>query len=281
MAYIDAHCHVEYLLERERLGSSSWAGYLARHRMPAGFRGAITSFCDPAAFSASLGAMPELLREPTALWAALGLHPHSARHYDDAFEARLRAALAAHAGRAVAVGEIGLDAGPHAQSPLQTQAQAFARQTRLATRELFLPVVVHSRRAPAETAAVLREAAPADARVHMHGFSDGAADARALLADFPNLCVGFTGSVAGRAEHDPKVAGAVAAVPLDRILLETDAPYMPINAAAGGRNRRGRNSSPADILLIAEAIARIKGVSADAVLAAAFANTLRLYRIEV
>jgi TatD DNase family protein len=268
---VDTHCHCDYLLERTR--SATWRQFLAKHPMPRNYRGCITTFCDPAALSPSLSTFADLLASD-GVFGCFGMHPHNAKYYTDAAEARI-VELCRSTPRVVAFGEIGLDMGPRMASDAATQRSVFQRQLRKAG-ELGLPVVVHSRDAPRETLADLKanSAAGRDAKVDLHCFGDDAAHARAFLVDFACGCVGITAAVGYANSHMADVAKEV---PLDRILLETDAPYMPASGSGGGRGM----STPAIIPKIAEVIARLKGITPDAVLEQTFANAKVFFSLPI
>ena len=152
----------------------------------------------------------------------------------------------------------------------EMQARAFVDQMALA-KELGAPIVVHTREAEEDTLRLMREHLPRDHRIHVHCFTSSARLARELLAHFPNLCLGFTGVVTFK--NAPEVREVVAATPLDRILLETDGPYM------APAPRRGEVAHPGHVPLIAVKIAEIKGVSAAEVFVAAREATRRVYGI--
>ena len=152
----------------------------------------------------------------------------------------------------------------------EMQARAFVDQMALA-KELGAPIVVHTRCAEEDTLRLMREHLPRDHRIHVHCFTSSAWLARELLATFPNLCLGFTGVVTFK--NAPEVREVVAATPLNRILLETDGPYM------APAPRRGEVAHPGHVPLIAVKIAEIKGVSAAEVFVAAREATRRVYGI--
>jgi TatD DNase family protein len=148
----------------------------------ANFEGCIAVFCDASAMSPSLAIWPEFLKDKR-VWAAFGLHPHSAQYYTDALEARIIDALAHD--KAVAWGECGLDfAKMHSEK--QVQMDVFARQIKTAV-SIGKPIMVHSRKAAQETYDLLFEHAPKDHPIHLHCFGDGVDDANKFLAHFTRL----------------------------------------------------------------------------------------------
>ncbi len=207
--------------------------------------------------ASSRAAVAQARRDPR-FRAAVGIHPHDADSLADA-QGRLTAGgeellagLRELAGRpeVVAIGEIGLD---HYRdlSPRPAQRTAFAAQLALA-RELDLPVVLHIRDAYPEALALLRqEGLPAPGGV-MHSFAGDAAVARQGLA--LGLHLGIGGPVTYRNSRLPAV---VAEVPVERLLLETDAPWLPPVP------HRGKRNEPAFLAQTAARVADIKGVTVE------------------
>ncbi|HVF68709.1 MAG TPA: TatD family hydrolase [Pyrinomonadaceae bacterium] len=185
------------------------------------------------------------------VYAAAGVHPHDARLYDDAAEKRLLEVLRGSE-RVVALGEIGLDYH-YDNSPRETQREVFARQLRLAA-ELGLPVIIHSREADEETVEILRdEYAGAPRGGVMHCFGGGMRMAEDVLA--LGFFVSFAGNVTfKKADALREVARAV---PPERLLVETDCPYLsPVPF-------RGRRNEPAHVVETARFLAELRGVAAE------------------
>lgn len=165
------------------------------------------------------------------IWATAGLHPHEASSWDDAARAELRAALGSP--RVVAVGEIGFDLH-YNKSPKDAQEGAFREQISIA-REAKRPIVIHTRNAVSETLAVLREEGARDLGGVLHCFTEDASAAKALL-DL-GLYVSFSGIATF--PRATAIQDAARIVPADRILVETDAPFLaPVP-------HRGRRNEPA------------------------------------
>lgn len=185
------------------------------------------------------------------VWAAVGVHPHDARLYDEEAE-RLLLSLVKRSRRVVAWGEIGLDYH-YDHSPRDVQREVFARQLKVA-REAGLPVVIHSREADEETVEILRaESSGGTLRGVMHCFGGG----RRMAEDVLEL--GFMISFAGNVTF--KKADALRevalSVPPDRLLVETDCPYLtPVPF-------RGRRNEPARVVETAKFLAELRGASAE------------------
>jgi TatD DNase family protein len=194
-----------------------------------------------------------------------GVHPHEAKLADDAVYLELR--KWADAGRIVAVGEIGLDFH-YDHSPRDVQREVFRRQIRLA-RDCGLPVIIHTREADDETAMILEEEKAGETGGVIHCFTGTAELAdRALALGF---YISFSGIVTfPRAQNIQEVA---ARMPLDRLLIETDAPFLaPIP-------HRGKRNEPAFVVEVARKVASLRGTTPEAIGAAALANFKRLFRL--
>jgi len=210
----------------------------------------------------SVGTRPDSWRETLAIaerhdavFAALGIHPHEADGEVDA----LRDALA-HP-RAVAVGETGLDYFRD-YAPRDTQRQLFDAQLALAT-ELGKPVVIHTRAADADTLAGL---AGFDGTVVLHCFSSAPLLAPALERGW---YVSFAGNVTYKNAHDLRAAAY--AVPAERLLVETDSPYLaPVP-------RRGRPNEPANVIHTVAVLAHARGENGEELAAQIDANAARCF----
>ena len=189
--------------------------------------------------------------ESLGLPVAAGVHPHDARLASETLFQEI--AGWARERRLAALGEIGLDFH-YDHSPRPVQQEVFRRQVRLA-RELRLPVIVHTREADAETAQILEEEGAGEVGGILHCFTGGAELARRVLE--LGFLISFSGIVAfPRAEAIQEVA---ATVPLDRLLVETDAPFL------APPPHRGKRNEPAFVAEVARKIAQLRGVSEEAI----------------
>ena len=199
--------------------------------------------------------------------ASAGVHPHEAKLANDAVYDELRGL--ARERRIVAIGEIGLDFH-YDHSPRDVQREAFRRQVRLA-REVGLPVIVHTRDADDETAAFLEGEGASEVGGVIHCFTGGADLARRALA--LGFFISFSGIVAfPRAEGIQEVARNV---PLDRLLVETDAPFL------APPPHRGKRNEPAFVVEVAGKVAALRGTPPEAIAAASSANFGRFLRRNV
>lgn len=242
----DSHCH----LADEAFGDDLDA-VVGRARR-AGLRGALCIL--------DLANSEEAVRADrvSAAWPevafAVGVHPHQAGAFAeclDAVEPRLRSAVAARAG-VCAVGEVGLDYH-YDFAPRELQREVFRRQVR-AARDLGRPVVIHTREADEDTFAVLEDEGPPAGGV-FHCFTGDASTARRAVG------LGFHVSFSGIATFKgaASVRAAAAVVPWDRLLVETDAPYLaPVP-------HRGRRNEPAWVTRVIDVVADVRGTTADEV----------------
>lgn len=201
------------------------------------------------------------------VYCAAGVHPYHAAHVTPPMLDELRAML--HSGGAVALGEIGLDYYKYNQTPRDVQYAAFRVQLELAA-ELDLPVVIHNRDANDDLARVLDEYHPKLPGGVMHCFAGDAAFAqRCLTWDF---FISFAGNVTF-----PKAGAlrdAAKAVPLDRLLVETDSPYLAPQPV------RGKRCEPAYVVHTAETLAQLKGVPPDEFSQQTTENARKLFRMD-
>ena len=198
------------------------------------------------------------------VYAAVGYHPENCGPYVPEDLDTLRA-LARHP-KAVAIGEIGLDYYWAENPPRAFQRQVFRAQLQLAE-ELDLPVIVHDREAHGDSLAIIREF-PA-VRGVFHCFSGSAEMARELVK--LGWMVSFTGVLTYK--NARKALEAAAAVPLDRLMIETDSPYM-----APVPNRGKRNDSR-NVAFICEKLAEVKGISPEECARITWENGKRFFRI--
>lgn len=202
----------------------------------------------------------QLVGADARLSASAGVHPHVATTWDRDTAAWMRERLADP--RVVAAGEMGLDYH-YDHSPRQVQGDVFAEQLELAA-AAGKPAIIHAREADDDVAAVIT-AHPAT-RVVLHSFSSGLALLRAALA--LDCYVSFSGMITFRSWT---LDDAIRETPHDRILVETDAPYL------APAPHRGRRNEPALVSRVAERVAGVLGLPVDEVAALTTANASRLF----
>jgi TatD DNase family protein len=204
----------------------------------------------------------DLAREHDFIRASVGLHPHGASHMDDELLSTLGELASEEV--VVAVGETGLDYFRDL-SPREDQRQAFRLQIRLA-RRLELPLIVHNRDALEDVLTIMDDEGASDVGGVMHCFPGDESYAAEVVER--GFHIGIGGPVTYSGKRLPSVA---AAVPLNRLLLETDAPWLTPEP-----HRRGRNE-PSYVPLIAERIAGIRGMSTSDLARATTGNSARLF----
>ena len=198
------------------------------------------------------------------LYAAVGYHPESCAPYRPE-ELDILRDMARHP-KVVAIGEIGLDYYWEENPPKELQQQVFRRQMALAE-ELDLPVIVHDREAHADALAIVREFPRV--RGVFHCFSGSAEMARELVK--LGWMVSFTGVLTYK--NARKALEAAAAVPLERLMIETDSPYMaPVP-------KRGTRNDSRNVAFICEKLAEVKGISPEECQQITWENGKRFFRI--
>ncbi len=283
--WFDSHCHLQAEFvedggERDGPHATHLSALLAR----AAEAGVTRMVCvgTGAGSSAEAVALARHLRhsdsvaraEGIEVWATIGLHPHDAQDGTDAIEALLEAEVGAGADPpdgspdgsplVVAVGECGLDYH-YDHSPRPRQREAFAGQIELAHRH-GLALVVHSREAWDDTIGILAEVG-APERTVLHCFTGGPEEARRCL-DL-GAHISFSGVVTFKNAADVREAAALC--PLDRMMVETDTPFLaPVP-------HRGTANEPSRVPLVGAAIAQVKGVVTAAVATASTANARAVF----
>lgn len=247
----DTHAHYDsrrFDEDRDRL-LASMAGCGVGRILNAG--------CDEASSRAAIG----LAHRYDFIWAAVGSHPDDADRVDDALVETYRALAADE--RVVAIGEIGLDYH-YEDVPRAIQQVAFRRQLALAA-ELDLPVIVHEREAHGDAMDILQDF-PA-VRGVFHCYSGSLEMARELVRR--GWYVGFTGVLTFK--NARKALEVAENVPLSRLLLETDCPYM------APEPYRGRRCDSTMMARTAEKLAELRGMTPEAVARATWENGCRLF----
>ena len=244
--WADSHCHLQYEgITEDALARAAEAGV-----------GRI--ICVGTDAPQSEKAIEVARSHPGTVWATVGLHPH------DAIQGLEGIAALLGPPEVVGIGECGLDYH-YDHSPREVQREVFAAQIGLA-HEHGLALVIHTREAWDDTFAILRaEGVPE--RTVFHCFTGGPAEARRGLDLGASLS--FSGIVTFKTAGDVREAAALA--PLDRVLVETDAPYLtPVP-------HRGTPNGPAFVALVGAAIAAAKDLAVEEVEVATWANTAALF----
>jgi TatD DNase family protein len=248
MPWCDSHCHLQY------------EGIAADALAEAGAAGVRRVICIGTDADESAKAIEVARANPGRVWATVGLHPHDASQGVDGIVGLLDAPDVR------AVGECGLDYH-YDHSPREMQREAFAAQVALA-HEKGLALVIHTREAWDDTFAILAaEGVPE--RTVFHCFTGGPDEARRALDT--GARISFSGIVTFAKADDVREAAAV--VPLDRVLVETDAPFLtPVP-------HRGTPNSPAFVPLVGAAVAQVRGIDVAEVEAATWAASEAVFAL--
>ena len=250
---IETHCHLDYLKELPL------EEILARSRQVN-----IEKIITIAVAPDNLARVRELSQSLPQVYGSQGVHPHDSESYSDAVDEEIRAH--ARDEKIVAIGEIGLDYF-YDNADRNVQRDVFRRQLQIAC-DSDRPVIIHSRDADEDTITILKEFENSLARRGViHSFTSGPGLASYALDQ--GWCLGFNGiTTFNKAEN---VRDIVRMTPLDRILLETDAPFLtPVPY-------RGRENAPFYLPFVAEKIAEVKDLPLADVITTTYQNSLRTF----
>lgn len=247
---VDSHCHLDFARPEER------AGIVARAR-----RAGVVTLLTISTKLSEFPAVRAIAEADPDIWCSVGIHPHEAA-MEEGGDVESLAAHARHP-KVIGIGESGLDFH-YDHSPRDQQIAAFRQHAR-AARTAGVPLIVHSRGADAETVAVLEEEGVASGVIHC--FSTGRLLAERALA--LGLYVSLSGIVTFK--NADELRGIVRDLPLDRVLVETDAPYLaPVPL-------RGKSNEPAFIVHTANFVAALKDVAPDEFARRTSENFFRLF----
>ncbi|MCR6545262.1 TatD family hydrolase [Dehalobacterium formicoaceticum] len=207
----------------------------------------------------------KLAKRFKGIYAVIGLHPHDATALDE--DSLYQLEVYAREPEVVAIGEIGLDYYRD-HSPRDVQQEAFRKQIRLA-KKLGKPIVIHDREAHGDTMQIIKEEKGGINGGIFHCFSGSWEMARQCIT------LGFHISMAGPVtfKNANKLLEVAKMVPLDRLLVETDCPYLTPHPYRGKRNE------PARVRLVAERIAELRGISLEKLAEATTKNAMEVYQI--
>ncbi len=256
---IDTHCHIDVRFLPDG------ADAIIERAKAAGIVGMIAIGVGDDMESAR-SAMSLAQRYPLMIRAAVGVHPHEAAKFDDTMFAELK--VLADDESVVAIGETGLDYH-YEFSPRDLQRAAFVKQIALA-RKLKKPIVVHTRNAAADTLEILKSEGASDVGGVIHCFSEDIAFATEALK--MNFDISFSGLVTF--DKAKSIQETAAWVPADRILIETDAPFLaPVPL-------RGKKCEPAFLVHTAKRIAELRGVTFEEIAKITSANARRRFGLK-
>jgi TatD DNase family protein len=248
--FTDSHCHLTMSNADANLAAARAAG--------------VRGFVVPGTKLEDAPQAVSIARENADVWAAVGFHPHDAKDCDDAAFSEI--ARLARDPRVVAIGECGLDYH-YDHSPRDVQRAVFERHIALA-KELDKPVIVHNRESTEDMVAILSRS---DARGILHSYTESLDVAQQLIA--LGYYISFSGIVTFKsAESLREVARAL---PHDRVLIETDTPYLaPVPF-------RGKENEPAFVIKVAELLAALWNVPVERVAEQTTSNFERAFSVKL
>ena len=251
--FVDSHCHINF------------------PELAADLEGVVAAMQSNAVthalcVSVNLETLPQILsiaERYSNVFASAGVHPDDQGGEEPDIDRLV--ALASHP-RVVAIGETGLDYY-RLEGDLEWQRERFRRHIR-AARRCGKPLIIHTREAAADTLRIMKEENARECGGVMHCFTES--QAVAVAAMDMNFLISFSGIVTFK--NALALKGVAREVPLERMLIETDSPYLaPVPY-------RGRTNQPAYVRFVAEEVARIKGLSIEAVASATTTNFFELFR---
>ena len=258
----DTHCHLDFnRFAKDRV-------QVIERALEAG----VTRILNPGIDLESCQAAIKLAEENEQIYAAVGVHPNSALTWDDSTLSELEA-LAKHT-KVVAVGEIGLDYYRD-RAPRDLQKQVFLSQLELAA-SLQLPVVIHNRQSTSELLEILVEwqtqlvadgLSLSERPGVLHSYSDEQPPAMEAIEH--NFFIGFSGPVTFKNAHELQLVATT--LPIESVLIETDAPFLTPHPFRGKRNE------PARVRLVAEKIAELKQQPYNSIARVTTENAARLF----
>jgi TatD DNase family protein len=250
---IESHCHLDYL-KAEPL-----ADILLKAKVAGVFK-LVTIGVDPENLDLAMG----LADSYQEIYFTQGIHPHDSKAATPVEFEKIKI-RSTHA-KMIAVGEIGLDYH-YDNSPREIQRKVFEEQLQIAS-DLNLPVVIHTREAEADTMAILKNFSPTlKSRGVIHSFTSSLELAEFVLKE--EFFIGFNGIITFK--NAANVQAVVKITPLDKILLETDSPFLtPVP-------HRGKENAPYYLPFVAEKISELKGIPLEQLKPMIIENTLRCF----
>nr|XP_020463566.1 putative deoxyribonuclease TATDN2 [Monopterus albus] len=270
VGFIDTHCHIDMLYGKLGFrGTFNSFRRLYKNSFPSEFQGCITDFCNPGIMVKE--ALWEGLLAEDMVWGAFGCHPHFAKEYSSVHEQNILMAM--RHPKAVAFGEMGLDYSHKNSTNISRQKEVFERQLRLAV-AMQKPLLIHCRDADDDLLEIMKKCVPREYKIHRHCFTNSYPVIEPFLTEFPNLYVGFTALITYFSATEAR--DAVCQIPLDRIVLETDAPYFLPRQV---HKDVCRFSHPGMGIHTLQELSLLKGENMTTVCAALRNNTTQLYGI--
>lgn len=256
MQFIDSHCHINFKDYEGRL--PDLLAEMHHHQVT---HALVVSVCMP-----DFPSVLACAQSAANLWASVGVHPD----YEDEEEPSVEVLCElAQNPKIIAIGETGLDYF-RLTGDLEWQRQRFRTHIR-AAKQCGKPLIIHTRNASQDTLRIMQEEDAQSVGGVMHCFTESLEVAQAAIAQ--NFYISFSGIVTFKSAKDLKEAART--IPLERILIETDSPYL------APMPHRGKQNQPAWVRHVAEEIATLRGIPLEEVAAATTANFARLFGVSV
>ncbi|MDX1901943.1 MAG: TatD family hydrolase [Gammaproteobacteria bacterium] len=258
MQFVDSHCHLDLIEQTENGPSIPTLLTEAEHQAVKYFLCVCVTLKDFPAMFAKINTYPNV-------WASVGLHPNEVADHEPSIEDIVQLARDK---KVIAIGETGLDYY-RTEGDVAFQHERFRRHIR-AARQLNKPLIIHSRQAKADTIRLLKEEQADTVQGVMHCFTEDLEMAQAAIE--LGFYISFSGIVTF---SNAKTLQTVAReIPLDRMLIETDSPWLaPVP-------HRGKLNQPAYVRHVAEFIATLRGVSLEEIAKVTTANFFKLFHVE-
>ena len=252
---IETHCHLDYLKEND-----------LQEILDASFKHGVEKIVTISVSPENLDTVLEIASNNKSIYCTQGIHPHEASKWNEEVSHKILKNLSHE--KVVAVGEIGLDYH-YNKSPKDIQIQAFKEQLQIAI-DHDLPVVIHSRDADQDTIDILKELGPKlKKKGVIHSFTSGEELAKVALS--LGFYLGFNGIITFKTAQN--VRDILEICPIDRLLLETDAPFLtPVPY-------RGKENAPYYLPFIAEHIANLKNIDLDDLLKSCYKNSISFFSL--
>ncbi len=254
MSLVDSHCHLHFDPLRDDI-----AAVLARAH-----QGGVSHMLCVSVGLADLGPIQEVMRHDPGVFGSVGVHPNETGAATSVFDDLVR--LSAH-DRIVAIGETGLDYYRRADLDVPSQQEQF-REHIAAARKVRKPLIIHTREAAADTLRILREEGASEVGGVLHCFTETEEFAKQVL-DL-NFYISFSGIVTFK--NAQALRDVARLVPEDRLLIETDAPYLaPVP-------HRGKPNEPSYVAHVAHCLGDVRGVSWERVAETTERNFFALFQ---
>ena len=266
MDCFDSHCHLDLLFRRDSGRCHTLSEFKTQNGRFKNFAGCVAVFNNPRSWESAEWAT--ILGE-NDVWGAFGCHPHKANLFEKkSYEFLARNAQ--NSDKFKAVGEIGLDYSRNNHVEHGKQKQVFSQQLQLAV-ECGKPVVLHIREAERDAHELVRRYVPRGHRIHRHCVTGDIDIQKMYLQDYSNCYMGFTALITN--PNAVNARRAIDELPLERMVLETDAPHFVPHSLRGD----WRQSRPGMVELVAHEIARIKEMDKIKIAKQTTYNARRIY----